>query len=250
MENEQKNPNNLYGLLGKDIAYSFSKTYFNEKFTALQRHDHRYVNFDITSITQFPAILRDHPNLKGLNVTIPYKEKIIPYLHDLSEEARNINAVNTIKLTTKGLKGYNTDYYGFKNSFTPLLKKQHKNALILGTGGAAKAIAYALETLNIHYNFVSRNTPEMLNYNALNDTIIQQHNIIINCTPLGTFPKTETLPELPYQHITPEHLLYDLVYNPPETKFLVLGKAQGATICNGLAMLKLQAEKAWEIWNA
>ncbi len=250
MENMQEHPGKLFGLIGRHISYSFSRSYFNKKFHALQRSDHRYINFDIASIEDFPAVLKKYPNLKGLNVTIPYKEEILPYIHELSEEALEINAVNTIKFTKSGLKGYNTDCYGFRKSFAPLVKPHHKNALVLGTGGASKAIVYVLKKLGIDYRFVSRNQPGTLRYADVNKEIITQYNIIINCTPLGTAPEVTARPKLPYKHISPEHLLYDLVYNPAETAFLASGKARGATICNGLSMLKFQAEKAWHLWNS
>lgn len=250
MEKEHEAPVKLFGLIGKDISYSFSRGYFTKKFETLGLSRHRYVNFDIPSITDFPAVIKTHPGLRGLNVTIPYKETIIPFLQALSEEARHINAVNTIKFTKDGLTGYNTDCYGFQKSFVPLLKPNHKKALILGTGGASKAIAYTLNILDIPYRFVSRTAGHGFVYSELNKEILQEYTIIINCTPLGTVPNVDAKPELPYQHITPGHLVYDLVYNPAETAFLKTGKKQGASIHNGLQMLQFQAEKAWELWNS
>ena len=240
-----------FGLLGKNISYSFSKSYFEEKFAILGL-PHTYDNFDMDSISEFPSILKNNPDLVGLNVTIPYKEQIIPLLDEISEKAKDIGAVNTISISKSGhLKGYNTDYYGFKKSIEPLLKPHHKNALILGTGGASKAIAYTLKELNILFDFVSRtsNDKSKFNYNELTESIISSHPIIINCTPVGTHPKVNDCPNIPYDGISKNHLLYDLIYNPLQTKFLICGELKGADICNGLEMLELQAEKAWEIWD-
>lgn len=241
-----------FGLIGKNIGYSFSKNYFTQKFSD-ENLQHSYHNFDIESIEHFKEIIKNNPTVKGLNVTIPYKEIVIPYLTHLSEIASKIGAVNTIKITEQGeLKGYNTDYFGFTEALKPILKAHHKRALILGTGGASKAVAYALQTLNIPYSFVSRNHAEHNNftYNELTQPIIEQHTIIVNCTPLGTHPNTDVCPAIPYQYIGKYHLLYDLIYNPSETLFLSKGKQQGAQILNGLPMLQYQAEKAWEIWNS
>jgi shikimate dehydrogenase len=240
-----------FGLIGKHIDYSFSKSYFTKKFEN-EALPHSYHNFDINTIVEFTKIIRSTANLKGLNVTIPYKEVIIPFLDHLDETAKNIGAVNTIKLTEKGnLIGYNTDYYGFKKSITPYLKSKHKNALILGTGGASKAIAYALKQLEISFSYVSRTSSNAADYTygMLSENIITEHQIIINCTPLGTHPNVNVCPKIPYDAISKTHVLFDLIYNPEETKFLSIGKQKGATICNGLNMLELQAEKAWEIWN-
>lgn len=242
-----------YGLIGKNISYSFSKDFFNTKFKEEAITHASYDNFDIQSIIDFPNVLIENPNLKGLNVTIPYKELIIPYLDKIDKKAKKIGAVNTIKISKKGkLKGYNTDYYGFKKSIKPYLKPHHKKALILGTGGASKAIAYTLKKMNISYAYVSRNTSKesMFTYNSLTVDDLKDYQIIINCTPLGTNPNVDECPNIPYQAITNQHILYDLIYNPLETKFLALGNANNATTINGLSMLKLQANKAWEIWNS
>ena len=250
MDNAQNN-SNKYGLIGKNIDYSFSREYFAEKFQ-LENLDHTYENFDLNDISEFENIFRNNKNIKGLNVTIPYKEAVIPYLDKLNKRAKSIGAVNTIKLTKKGKRiGYNTDYFGFKKSIEPHLTKHHKKALILGTGGASKAIAYALQKLNIDYSFVSRTKKEDITftYSELTDTIIESHQILINCTPVGTFPNVNNCPDIPYDGITNNHILYDLIYNPEKTKFLQLGEVQNATSINGLKMLELQAEKAWEIWN-
>lgn len=239
------------GLLGKNISYSFSKTYFKEKFTN-ENLPHTYDNFDIDSISEFPSILKNNPDLVGLNVTIPYKEQIIPYLNEISENAKEIGAVNTITISKAGfLKGYNTDYYGFKKSLEPFLKPHHKNALILGTGGASKAIAYTLKELNIHFDFVSRtlNDQTKFAYSDLTESIISSYTIIINCTPVGTFPMVNDCPNIPYDGIGKNHLLFDLIYNPLQSKFLICGALKGAVTSNGLEMLELQAEKAWEIWG-
>ncbi|MCF1422197.1 shikimate dehydrogenase family protein [Mangrovimonas futianensis] len=242
---------NKYGLLGKNISYSFSRNYFNTKFER-QNIDAVYENFDISEIEKFPEIIKNNRDLKGLNVTIPYKESIIPFLDGLDKKAKKIGAVNTIKINEDGkLIGHNTDYYGFKNSLTPLLKPKHKRALILGTGGASKAIAYALKKLDLEYRFVSRTASKKVDftYKGLTSDIISSHQIIINCTPLGTVPKIEDYPNIPYVGITSNHILYDLIYNPEETTFLRFGREKKAITINGLQMLKLQAEKAWKIWN-
>lgn len=249
MDNEHVS--NLYGLLGKNISYSFSQGYFTKKFETLNLNEHKYINFDIQTIDAFSSILKDNPNLKGMNVTIPYKEEVIPFLDSLDRKAKHIGAVNTIKFTSSGLKGFNTDCFGFKNSLKPLLRPHHRKALILGTGGASKAIAYALDELGIGHKFVSREASEKkLSYNDLSKKIIKEHTLIINCTPLGTFPNVQNKPEIPYGHLNSEHLLYDLIYNPSETSFMKAGKYYGAKTCNGLRMLELQAEKAWKIWNS
>ena len=240
-----------FGLIGKNIDYSFSKVYFTNKFES-EDLPHTYQNFDINSINDFLDIIKASKDLKGLNVTIPYKKAVIPYLDELDQKAENIGAINTIKITKKGkLIGYNTDYYGFKKSIEPYLYSNHNKALILGTGGASKAIAYALKKLDIEYNYVSRTSSDIAKYTyqSLTEKIIENHPIIINCTPLGTYPDTNVCPPIPYDAITNEHLLYDLIYNPEETKFLTIGKIKGAKTCNGLEMLKLQAEKAWKIWQ-
>lgn len=249
---ENKKSKNLFALVGKNISYSFSKEYFAEKFELLDLYTNEYVNFDIEDITDFPSIYqKNKEQLKGLNVTIPYKEAIIPLLSKISKKAAEIGAVNTIRITKKGkLKGYNTDEYGFSKSIKPLLKKYHEKALVLGTGGASKAIVYTLQKLNIPYKFVSRNPEEgQFSYEALTQKILQEYTIIINCTPVGTYPNIDKSPNIPYEYIGKKHLLYDLVYNPKESLFLLQGKKKGAKTKNGLEMLELQAEKAWDIWN-
>ena len=242
-----------FGIIGKDISYSFSRNYFQEKFKKLGLNTYQYYNFDIPEIEEFPFLLYHREDeFRGLNVTIPYKEAIIKYLDEVDPEAQKIGAVNTIKITDYNkLVGYNTDAHGFQKSIEPLLKSHHKKALILGTGGASKAIAYALKKLNIDYKFVSRNEAEnIITYKMLDAEIMGDYSIIVNCTPVGTHPAIENSPAIPYQYLSNKHLLYDLIYNPTETKFLQKGKKQGASIKNGLEMLELQAEKAWEIWNS
>jgi len=243
--------NKLFGLIGKNINYSFSKKYFTAKFEKEELIGYSYENFDLQTISQFPKIIRENSNLKGLNVTIPYKEKIIPYLDKLNEKATKIGAVNCIKITKKGkLKGYNTDYYGFKKSLEPLLQPHHQKALILGTGGASKAVAFALEELGILYTFVSRSKKEdSLDYKYINATTFDNYQLIINCTPLGTHPNIEEFPPIPYDFFTEDHIAFDLIYNPEETEFLKRAKAKNAVTKNGYEMLVLQAEKGWKIWN-
>jgi len=240
-----------FGLLGRHISYSFSRVHFTKKFED-ERLPHTYENFDIESISEFPAILKNNPNLVGLNVTIPYKEQIIPFLDELDIKAKAIGAVNTISISNSGkLIGYNTDCYGFKKSIKPYLKPHHKNALILGTGGASKAVAYTLKELNINFEYVTRsfNSLAKFTYSDLTESIINSYTVIINCTPVGTHPNINDCPDIPYNGISKDHLLYDLIYNPLQTKFLALGESKGAITCNGLKMLEFQAEKAWEIWN-
>lgn len=248
MEKTEKK-GNRYGLLGKAISYSFSQGYFTEKFKNLELMDHSYENFDIPEISELETILKEQ-NLKGFNVTIPYKEQVIPFLSSLDPTAKKIGAVNTIKFTEDGLRGYNTDAYGFQRSLEPFLKTHHTKAIILGTGGASKAIRFVLDELGIHYSSVSRTKKKgLLTYEELSKAVITSNKLIINCTPLGTHPNIHEKPQIPYQFLDNGHLLFDLIYNPEKTAFLKEGEAKNATICNGLNMLKFQAEKAWEIWN-
>lgn len=243
--------NKKFGLIGRDISYSFSKKYFTEKFSQQLFDDCIYENFDISSIEEFPNIIKNNTNLKGLNVTIPYKVAILPYLSSISEKATQIGAVNVIHFTKKGnLKGYNSDWYGFKKSLQPLLQSHHKKALILGNGGAAKAIGFALEKMGIFYTFVSREATEnAIDYNRVNATTFDNYQIIINCTPLGTSPNTKEFPPIPYEFFTTKHIAFDLIYNPEESQFLKKAKKKGAITKNGYEMLVFQAEKAWKIWN-
>lgn len=239
-----------FGLVGKNISYSFSKGYFTKKFATLQLENYSYENFDIQEIEEFQSICKNKSNIRGLNVTIPYKETVMQYLNELDPEAEKIGAVNTIKITKTGLKGYNTDAYGFQKSIEPFIKKQHTKALILGTGGASKAVSYVLKKLGLTYRFVSRKLKKgQYTYNDLNKMIIDDYTVIVNCTPLGTHPNIHQKPDIPYSFITSKHLLFDLIYNPEKTLFLLEGKNKGASICNGEKMLEFQAEKAWEIWQ-
>lgn len=241
-----------FGLIGKNISYSFSKTHFSKKFENENILDCSYENFDIQDISEFQRDIKKIKALKGLNVTIPYKEAIIPYLDKLNKKAKAIGAVNTIKITKKGkFVGHNTDCYGFKKSIEPYLKPHHKKALILGTGGASKAIAYTFKKLDIQVVFVSRSPSKSNQYSYKNLTkeIVSDYSIIVNCSPLGTYPNVSECPDIPYDFLSESHLLFDLIYNPTETEFLRRGRIQGATTCNGSKMLYFQAEKAWKIWN-
>lgn len=242
-----------FGLVGRNISYSFSRGYFTEKFEKLGLDTHQYVNFDLQEVTLLEEVVNaKKEGLKGLNVTIPYKQEVQQFLTGLDEDAKEIGAVNTIKLHKDGsVVGYNTDVHGFQKSLEPLLQAHHTKALILGTGGASKAVAFAFKKLGIAYKFVSRTGKgEMLSYEDITESTLKEYTVVVNCSPLGTSPKTELKPNIPYEFITSKHLLYDLIYNPAETTFLRLGKEQGAAIKNGLEMLELQAEKAWEIWNS
>lgn len=251
MKKTQKNHIHKLGLVGKDISYSFSVSYFTKKFEK-ENLPFTYQNFDLEKISELKEILQNDKSIQGLNVTIPYKEQVIPLLDSLNRKAKKIGAVNTITVSPKGkLKGYNTDYYGFKKSIQPFLKPHHKKALILGTGGASKAITFALKKLGIRYDYVSRSQKEGVTflYSDLTEKIIADYTIIINCTPIGTYPNVNECPDIPYDGITDKHILYDLIYNPERTKFLQCGKLKGATVCNGMKMLELQAKKAWKIWD-
>lgn len=241
----------VYGLIGKNISYSFSHNYFTNKFSKLGFFNREYKNFDISSIEDFGSIIKGHKHLAGLNVTIPYKEAVIPFLNKLDPQAREIGAVNTIKVLPDGqLTGFNTDVYGFEKSIQTLLTDHHRKALILGTGGASKAVAFVLKKLNIEFLYVSRSSGMLtIQYEELTRDIMEDFQVVINCTPLGTYPKTEEYPPIPYDYITNRYLCFDLIYNPAETIFLKMARLRGATTKNGLEMLELQAEKAWEIWN-
>lgn len=208
-----------------------------------------YKNFPLEHINELEKVLSDTPGLAGLNITIPYKEAVIPYLNELSETAKKVAAVNTIQFVNGKLIGHNTDVFGFERSLLPLLKPWHQNALVLGTGGASKAVVHVLNRLGITYTMVSRNEESGMLYEELDRAMIRSHQMVINCTPLGMFPDTETFPPIPYQFFTDLHIAYDLIYLPEETKFLNFAKQHGAVTKNGLQMLELQAEKAWEIWE-
>ncbi len=246
-----------YGLIGYRLGYSFSKGFFTGKFEDEGLKEHEYVNFELDTIDEFPSIFEKNSQIAGLNCTIPYKQQIMAYMDEIDEEATKVGAINTVKImrSDRGvkLKGFNTDVYGFENSLKPMLNEKHKKALILGTGGASKAIKYILEKLDIDY--VSASIEEKLfekeiRYEQIDEALLKESLIVINATPLGTFPKVDTCPDIPYDCLTDHHVLFDLVYNPEETLFMKKGKTQGASVKNGLEMLHLQAIKAWEIWNS
>lgn len=245
---------NTYGIVGNPLVQSFSPRFFAEKF---QREgiNAEYLKFEIQDISLFPQIISSNSNLKGLNVTIPYKEKVIPFLDELDPQAKEIGAINVVKVARENgqikLIGYNSDIIGFQNSIIPFIKKEiHKKALILGTGGASKAVAKGLENMGLEYMFVSRTKKdEQFTYEELDEDVFGEYKVIVNTSPLGTYPDVDVSPDIPYRYLTSDHLLYDLVYNPAETKFLRLGKEKGATIKNGAEMLELQALAAWDIWN-
>jgi shikimate dehydrogenase len=240
----------LFGILGRNIGHSFSPKYFNRKFLK-ENINAEFVLFDLQNIELLPEMVNSKSNLSGLSVTIPYKQEVFKYLQGVSNEAERIGAVNCIKITKDGLIGYNTDVIGFKNSLLPLIaKKTNLSALILGTGGASKAVAFVLNELNIPFKFVSRTKNDgILTYREINQSSIAHNLLIINTTPLGMFPKTDTSPDIPYQYLTENHILFDLIYNPEETRFLKEGKRAGALTKNGLEMLQFQAEAAWKIWQ-
>lgn len=242
-----------YGLIGYPLGHSFSKSYFNEKFEN-EGINAEYINFEIPTLDSLPEILASNPELKGLNVTIPYKEKVISYLDSISPEARAIGAVNVIHVDHKGndtyLKGFNSDVIGFTKSIEPLLERFHKKALILGTGGASKAVNFGLKSLGLETVFVSRfERPGTIQYSQITPDIIQEYNVIVNCTPCGMYPHIDECPQLPYEAMTSKNILYDLLYNPDETLFMKKGAQHGATVKNGLEMLLLQAFASWEFWH-
>ena len=243
------------GLIGNPLGHSFSKGYFNEKFSN-ENIDAEYVNFEIPTIDDLPAVIAENKNLCGLNVTIPYKEKVISYLDEVTTDARAIGAVNVIRIerSAKGepkLIGYNSDIVGFTQSIEPMLENHHKKALILGTGGASKAIFHGLKKLGIEAIFVSRrNMAGTVQYKDITPEVIQEYNVIVNCTPCGMYPHTDECPDLPYEAITEKNLLYDLIYNPDQTLFMRKGAERGAKVKNGLEMLLLQAFDSWRFWNS
>ena len=242
-----------YGLIGYPLGHSFSKNYFNEKFEN-EGISAKYINFEIPNIQNLPEVIESNPELQGFNVTIPYKEKVISYLDSVSPEARAIGAVNVVKVTHKGnkvvLKGYNSDVIGFTRSIEPMLEPCHKKALILGTGGASKAINYGLKSLGLETLFVSRFEREnTIQYEKITPEIIKEYNVIVNCTPVGMYPHADECPLLPYEAMDTHTLLYDLIYNPDQTLFMRKGAQYGADVKNGLEMLLLQAFASWEFWN-
>lgn len=243
----------LYGLIGFPLTHSFSKQYFEKKFGEAGITDCRFENFPLKSIDEVRQLVHDHPNLKGFAVTIPYKKKIIRFLDEGTEEVKQMVACNCVRIHNGRLMGYNTDVTGFRHSFTRLLKPHHRRALILGTGGASDAIAFVLEKLGMDYLFVSRDPglrPRTISYKGLSEMLMTDYNVVINCSPVGTHPHEDEAPVIPYHYITPDHYLFDLVYNPAQTTFLKNGAMNGATTMNGLDMLAIQAEENWKIWNA
>ncbi len=243
-----------YGLLGYPLGHSFSRRYFTEKFES-ESIDAEYLNFELPSMDQYLTMLDEHPTVRGHNVTIPYKQQVIPFLDEMSDEARAIGAVNVVKVSERDgkryLKGYNSDVIGFVDSIKPLLRPHHTKALILGTGGASRAIRYGLESkLGIEVLYVSRTPKEgMITYADNTAEILKQYTVIVNCTPSGMYPHVDECPDLPYELMTSDHLLYDLVYNPEETLFMRRGAEHGATVKNGLEMLIGQAIASWRFWN-
>lgn len=260
-----------YGIIGFPLGHSFSRGFFTEKF-AREGIDAQYLNFEIPDATQLLDVIRDNPELRGLNVTLPHKQAVIPLLDQLSNEAREIGAVNVIKVerldnlrfndcspkslnpqilkSSIHLKGFNSDIIGFTESIKPLLQPHHKKALILGTGGASRAIRVGLTRLGLEWTYVSRSSREgMLTYDGLTNDVMKEYTVIVNCTPVGMFPKVDAAPAIPYELLTPKHLLFDCVYNPEDTLFMQKGRAQGATVKNGLEMLHLQAIASWKFWN-
>ena len=235
-----------FGLIGKTLVHSFSQGYFNKKFHTEDVNDAEYKNFELNNISEFTDLI-SKMKLSGLNVTIPYKESVIPFLDELTPQAKEIGAVNTIQFKDNKLIGHNTDTIGFSQSINPLLNER-KNALILGNGGASKAVQYALKTLNIKYKIVSRKSS--FDYSDISIKSIGYYDIIINTTPLGTYPKTADFPQIPYKQLNENHLLFDLIYNPIESTFLRFGKTKNCSIKNGLEMLEIQAESSWNIWNS
>lgn len=245
-----------FGLIGFPLGHSFSKAYFSEKFKKENIRDCQYDNYPLEDISSLQKLIRDNTELIGLNVTIPHKQAVIPLLNEMDNEAAAIGAVNTIKISLeKGdphLIGYNTDIYGFENPLLEVLSHEHKKALILGTGGASKAVEYILQKHHVECCFVSRNpkVPKVFSYENLTEELIAQFQIIVNTSPIGMFPDIDNKPAIPYEGLGKMHILYDLIYNPEKTLFLKEGEKRGTHIINGLPMLHMQAEKAWEIWNS
>jgi shikimate dehydrogenase len=245
----------LFGLIGYPLSHSFSARYFAKKFVDENISDAAYQLFPLEEISMLPLLIRQQPDLQGFNITIPYKVHVLPFLDHISKEAASVGAVNCVKIernaTGVKLTGYNTDIYGFSESLVPALKPEQRKALVLGTGGASKAVCYTLKELGISCTLVSRSGKQKscLQYSQLTDKIISENLLIVNTTPVGMYPDTDVCPDIPYQFLDNRHLLYDLIYNPEETKFMRMGREAGASVMNGLQMLELQAEKSWEIWN-
>ncbi|MEO7263842.1 MAG: shikimate dehydrogenase [Ferruginibacter sp.] len=243
---------NLYGLIGYPLGHSFSKKYFTQKFEKEGLRDNFFELFPIKDIEEFTGLIQSHPALKGLAVTIPYKQSVIPFLQSVSDEAMQIGAVNCIKILPGECIGYNTDVLGFEKSFFSLLKPQHNKALIFGSGGASKAVQFVLNKMMIPFLLVSRTqvSTNTINYSDLDEATLQEYTIIINTSPIGMTPNENEMPAIPYQFIGSQHLLFDLIYQPSETKFLAEGRSRGAAVKNGLDMLIIQAEENWKIWNS
>ncbi|HUZ57215.1 MAG TPA: shikimate dehydrogenase [Hanamia sp.] len=242
----------IYGLIGKTLHHSFSGRYFSEKFRSDEIKDTEYRNFELKDLGDELPLLKNNPEIKGLNVTIPYKTEIIPFLDELTEECREINASNCIKIQDGKWIGFNTDIIGFEKSFVPFLKPYHKKALILGTGGASNAVGFVLKKLNIEFLKVSREKnqdPSVISYDGINEEVMEEFKVVINTTPVGTSPNVNEYPKIPYEFITTHHYFFDLIYNPAKTLFLSFAEKQGAFIENGDKMLSIQAEESWEIWN-
>lgn len=238
-----------YGIIGYPLGHSFSRGFFTEKF-ARESIDAQYLNFEIPDVAMLSDVLRDNPELRGLNVTLPHKQAVIPHLDEMSEEAMEIGAVNVIRVRNGKLKGFNSDIIGFTNSIKPLLQPHHRKALVLGTGGASKAIRVGLNHLGIEWTYVSRSPRDgMVTYEDITAETLQEYTVIVNCSPVGMFPKVDAAPAIPYELLSPQHLLFDCVYNPEETLFMKKGREQGATVKNGLEMLHLQAIASWNFWN-
>ena len=237
-----------FGLIGHPLSHSFSQQYLTEKFKVESINDSEYKAFELADIDKLPALVKDTSGLQGLNVTIPHKQDVMRFMDHLSDDAKAIGAVNTIEFKDGSFVGHNTDWLGFTNAIKPFLENR-KKALVLGTGGASKAIQYALKKLNISCELVSRGNGSGLQYSDLNTDILSSHDILINCTPLGTYPNTDDCPNIPYGALSSQHLCFDLVYNPEITEFMKRSSAQGASVSNGYQMLVNQAEEAWRIWN-
>lgn len=241
----------LFGLIGYPLSHSFSRRYFSEKFQLEGLPDYEYELYPISEIASLPALLKEHPILEGINVTIPYKEQVIPYLHELSPVVEEIGACNCIRIRNGKLTGFNTDVIGFEQTLSTKLMPHHRHALVLGTGGAAKAVHYVLRQKSISFLQIGRTQRgEILDYSAVTPELLSKHTLIINTTPMGMYPNVDEAPDLPYESLTPEHYLYDLVYNPDKTLFLQKGEEQGAAIQNGADMLVIQADASWDIWNS